>query len=296
MDQLFPPHERDGAVIGAELVSDIEYAEIVEIRPPRPWYVGWLAAVALAAGVAVATVPMAAARRAPGEELARQAREAAGRIGDRVALQVRSAQARAAGMAATPMLRAAVATDARTVEDMVIHEGLIAPQPGEVIELLQLRGERATSLLRVPAGAPPISPIAAGATRIDLAADGLTVTASARLVPVYSGARVDGALVVSSRLSTSALAADLPRGLAASLRGRDREIALGGAPRAGGATVATPVVTGPGLPPFTLAVALPPAPAQHLPLARFLAICLAIASLAFFLIGRHRHRWWRRRS
>jgi len=272
MDQLFPPHERDGAVIGAELVSDIEYAEIVEIRPPRPWYVGWLAAVALAAGVAVATVPMAAA------------------------LQVRSAQARAAGMAATPMLRAAVATDARTVEDMVTHEGLIAPQPGEVIELLQLRGERATSLLRVPAGAPPISPIAAGATRIDLAADGLTVTASAQLVPVYSGARVDGALVVSSRLSKSALAADLPRGLAASLRGRDREIALGGAPRAGGATVATPVVTGPGLPSFTLAVALPPAPAQHLPLARFLAICLAIASLAFFLIGRHRHRWWRRRS
>ncbi len=294
MDELFPPHERGGAVLGADVVSDLEYAEIVEIRRPRPWYLGWLAGVALAVGVAVATVPMAAARRERSEERARQVRAAASRLTDRIASQVRAAQARAAAMASSPMLRAAAATDARTVEDMVAHEALIAPQPGEVIELLQRRGDRRASLLRLPAGAGPAPPVAAGATRIDPAGDGLAVTASAPLAAIYGGTREDGALVVSSRLSRSALAADLPRGVAASLRGLEREIPLGDPP--GAATITAAVAGGPGLPPLTLALALPPAPRDHLQLARVLAIGLAIVSLVFFVIGRHRDRWWRRRS
>jgi len=294
MDELFPPHERAGAVIGLEAVTDLEYAEIVEIRPPRPWYRGWLAALALTTGVAIATWPLASARRAPAEELAREARASAGRIADRLASHMRAAQARAAAMAATPMLRAAASTDARTVEDMVAHEALLAPQPGEVIELLQWRGDRAVSLLRLPAGSNPTAPVAARATRIDPAGDGLVVTASARMVPAYGGASVDAALVVAAPLTRSALAVELPRGAAgASLRGLEREIPLTAG--ATGRAITVPVVA-PGLPPLALAVALPAVAGDHQMLARSIAIALAIASLAFFLIGRHRYRWWRRRS
>ena len=90
MDELFPAHTRGAAIPGVDALSDLEYAEIVEIRPPRPWHRMALVAALLAAAVAAATVPLAAARQAPGRALVRQAEEAAVRIADRLSSHVRA--------------------------------------------------------------------------------------------------------------------------------------------------------------------------------------------------------------
>ncbi len=304
MDELFPPQERQGAPLGSavEVLTDIEYAEIVEIRPPRPWYRVWLLGLSLALGVAAATVAVAAARRSVSNELTARADAAAGRIAERVAAQVRTAQQRASGIAATPMLRAAVATDARTVQDMVVQEGLLAPQPGEIIELVQRRGDRAASLLRLPADAEPTAPVAAGAIRIDAAAGAVVVTASAPVSAVYGDAAVDGALVVSSRLDPAVLAGELPRGLlGASLHGLGRQVPLVAARPDARAVpsvhreIEVPLPRDWAAPRLTLSVALPGVGADRLGLARWIALGLALASLGLYLDGRHRHRVWRRR-
>jgi serine/threonine protein kinase len=301
MDELFPAHTRGAAIPGVDALSDLEYAEIVEIRPPRPWHRMALVAALLAAAVAAATVPLAAARQAPGRALVRQAEEAAVRIADRLSSHVRATRGRAAGIAMTPMLRAAVATDARTVQDMVAHERLLAPEPGEVIELVQWRGDRAASLLRLPVGAEPTAPVASGSTRIDAARDGLVVTTSAPVAPAYQDAAVSGGLVVAVRLERAALAGELPPGLArASLRGLDRELALvaGTGRAAGGAhhRIDLPVAPDRALPPLALVVTTPPVPSGRLPLVRWSAGALALTCLALYLIGRRRYRWWRTRA
>ena len=302
MEELFPPHERAGEVslLAGEALTDLEYAEVVEIRPPRPWYRAWLGSLALATAVAAATIAVSAARQRAAAGIERDVRAAAGRIGDRVRSHMRAAHRRAADIAATPMLRAAVATDAGTVQDMVAHEGLLAPQAGEVLELLQWRGDRASSLLRLPAGAPPTAPIAGGASRIDADGDGVVVTASAPVAAVYGDAAVDGVLVVASRLDRAALVAELPDGLTrASLGGLAREVVLLERPgaRAGGGeqipVSLAPETRGPAL---VLSVATPALAGDRLALARWLAFGLAALSLAFYLIGRHRYRWWRKRS
>ena len=301
MEQLFPPGERDRAALGAavEALDDIDYAEVIEIRPPRPWHRAWLAGLALAVGVFAATVAVGAARRAAAGELVTRARAAAGRIADRLSAQVRTAQQRAAGIAASPMLRAAVATDARTVQDMVDAERLLAPQTDEVIELLQWRGDRAASLLRLPTGAEPTAPVAAGGVRIDRARDAVVVTASAPVAAVYRGDGLDGALVVASRVELAALAGELPRGLAAaSLRGLDREIELltARAPPAARREIAVPLPAEWRLPPLVLAVAAPTRAGGHLLAARWIAAILALVCLGAYAVGRHRHRWWRPRG
>ncbi|HEY8144211.1 MAG TPA: serine/threonine-protein kinase [Kofleriaceae bacterium] len=226
MEDLFPPGERGGASRGgeeeapgaaAESPSDIEYAraaELVEIRPPRPWHRAWLVGCALAVGVVAATLAVGSARRSAAAELTTRSRAAAGRIADRVSAGVRTAQQRAAG------------------------------------------------------GQP-------------------------------TAAVVEGTI----RVERAALAGELPRGLlGASLRGLERDVPLIAArPGAHGTPPARQEIEVPlprewRLPPLSLSIAMPGIGAQRLDLARWIAIGLALASLGMYLDGRHRHRFWRRRS
>ena len=92
MEELFPLAGRGGAAPGdapVEPAADSDPAisddPIVEIRPPRPWYRGWLVALALAVAVIAATVAAESARRAAAAELVARSRAAAGRMADRIA-------------------------------------------------------------------------------------------------------------------------------------------------------------------------------------------------------------------
>ncbi len=92
MDELFPLAGRSGAApvdAPAEPAADSDPAiaddPIVEIRPPRPWYRGWLVALGLAVAVIAATIAAGSARDGAAAELVVRSRAAAGRMGDRIA-------------------------------------------------------------------------------------------------------------------------------------------------------------------------------------------------------------------
>jgi serine/threonine protein kinase len=207
MDDLFPPGVRGAELTGADVETDLEYAEIIEVRAPRPRYRAWLAAAILAALATGATFLLDRTPRVSGEAIAAGVE----RITDRMSSRVGAARARVAAIASTPMLRAAVTTDARTLQDMVAHERIFTLAPGEVLEVLQRRGDRVGSLLRVPAGAAPIAPVETGASRLDRTGEGLRLTVSAALEPLYSDGGVGGQLVLASPIATGEIAADLPR-------------------------------------------------------------------------------------
>ena len=77
------------------------------------------------------------------------------------------AKQRARSIAMSPMLRAAIVTDAATVQDLLRSEPTFAVATGETMELHQGREKTSVLLARVPNDARPIG---VGSTRIDLRA------------------------------------------------------------------------------------------------------------------------------
>jgi hypothetical protein len=77
-------------------------------------------------------------------------------IGLTIDAAARTAHQRAAAIAQTPMLRAAILTDAATVADIMTSELKFQRSPGEVVELFQVRNGKLESLIRLPASARPL--------------------------------------------------------------------------------------------------------------------------------------------
>ena len=73
----------------------------------------------------------------------------ASRMAAAIDSSARAAQLRADGIAATPMLRAAIVSDGATIADVVRITG----KPGEVIEFFQVRDKVPTTVLKLPADA-----------------------------------------------------------------------------------------------------------------------------------------------
>ena len=197
MDELFPAADREAEPPLLEAASGFDSSALVHARPRRRWLRGAL----IAAGVALAA---AAAVRWPsrgGGGVAVEAPPSAdARVARLVAARIEQLRARADGIAGTPMLRAAITTDARTLADMATHEELLAARPGEVIELFRRDPSGATSLVRVPAGAPPTRPLAGGEVAVIVQPSGLLLIASARVDPLYPEPGVVGALVIASHI------------------------------------------------------------------------------------------------
>lgn len=298
MDELFPTAERDEVVPLLEPTDGAGSSGVVATSAPRMWHRAWLGAAVLAAAAAAAL--FAGERRGPrpGDDLAAATATAADRMAARLGTRALDVRTRAEAIGATPMLRAAITTDPATLTDMMTHEALFAPRPGEVVELYRREGDRVVSLLRAPAGAPATAALAGGTIRVTADGDGFAVTAAARLEPVYQERAVEGALVIASRVDRAELAADLPSGVVhATLHvgGRAVELARSQGGRASApARVALPAVAE--RPALELVVAGPVTAAGRAPLARWTAIAAALLFAAFYLIGRHRTRWWRKRS
>lgn len=122
----------------------------------------------------------------------------AARVAAAIDSSARAAQLKADGIAATPMLRAAIVTDAATIADVVSTEVRVADKPGEVIEFFQVRDQTTTSLLKLPAGAPLIAPVMGRAMRLDnLGADGLNLVVGSPITPNDAGSALTGQLVLS---------------------------------------------------------------------------------------------------
>src|SRR5438874_9730172 len=70
-----------------------------------------------------------------------------------------AAYKRAVDIATTPMVRAAILTDAATVADMAKTEFQFKPINGEAFELYQVDDTKQTFLIRMPADAPKIGSV-----------------------------------------------------------------------------------------------------------------------------------------
>lgn len=201
----------------------------------------------------------------------------------------RAVEARAAQIAAMPLLAAAVVTDAVTVRDLTAEE--LAPVfrigPREAVELGQVHGERAVSLVRVPDAAAPV-PLARTGRWLSVTGDGLRFTSIERIVPIQDADTLRGAVAVSAAappdVALARLAARTPGRLV--IDGAPVDIA-GGIPRGAG-TIEVVLDELPGAPRLVLPVAVStPLLAYGL---RALAAAALLAGLGLALSMRARAR------
>jgi hypothetical protein len=106
------------------------------------------------------------------------------RIASAIDLSAKSAHVQADGVAMTPMVRAAIETDAATMADVAKNEIHLALNPGETLEVFQVRGGSPTTLLRWPASATPLRPVPGHGTRLENSGkSSLDVVAGAPIAP-----------------------------------------------------------------------------------------------------------------
>jgi len=175
-------------------------AEAIGLQPPpprrrRPSIIPLVLAV-LCAGAGV-YLKLQAGKLTPKPDAAAMAAldaDAASIAGaiDTVANEVRL---RAQSVATTPVLRAAIETDAATIQDLVKDGALTRPGAGDVMEVVQVRGGAKTPLVRVPAEAPPLADPGTDGS-VDAANGQVRVIAGA---PVTSNTNVEaGAIWISA--------------------------------------------------------------------------------------------------
>jgi hypothetical protein len=123
---------------------------------------------------------------------------------------VRAAQQRAQGVASTPMLRAAILTDAATVADVMTSEFKFELAPGEVVELFQVHDGQIDSLIRMPATAPALPKVQdRDVVRLEIDGAGLRVIAGSHIDRLKDGegydARTAGMFMLSSPVGVEAI-------------------------------------------------------------------------------------------
>lgn len=194
---------------------------------------------------------------------------------------------RAEGFAGTPVLEAGILTDAATVADIVKTEYRLKTRPGETLELFQLHADNVTSLVRVPADAPPIAFVKGKRARIENR-DGLAVVVSAEVAPYNSTPELSGQLAVAVKVDVSKLS--LARhAVEANLVGGGPPIALIPAHGKGGDPVTVPVPLDPKWQVGTLSLtAVPVMSAYHagwVPGVRYGSLGLGVVFLSTFLVA-----------
>ncbi len=174
-------------------------------RPSRPRSSSPLRVLALAGAIVfgIAGIVLAVRNRPDAANLeALQSRADA--LGSTLDADARAAMVRAEAIATSPVLRAAIETDARTLADMARDRDLAFPlEKGDVIEVYQVRAGARTLMLRLPADAPQLTPPKSGQALIDGAGDRLAVVANA--VVTNQRADITGEIVLSTPIALADL-------------------------------------------------------------------------------------------
>ena len=137
----------------------------------------------------------------------------------------RSAHMRADGIATTPMLRAAIETDAATLKDVAATEMVFTTENGDAVEVYQFRGNKALSLLRLPKSAPALAPLRGRETKVQSDGRGVTLMASAP-ISGYRSALAGGIVIATPIDLTSIRRALDEHTLRASLTGLGTDLVL----------------------------------------------------------------------
>ena len=217
------------------------------------------------------------------------------RIAAAIDNSAKGAHVQADGIAATPMLRAAIITDAATLADIAKSEVQFTTNPGETLEIFQVRAGKATTLLRLPATATAIEPILGRGTRLENSGKGsLDVVASSPITPQAASPddKTSGEVALSVPVDLAATRQRLAELVVdANLAGVGQPLAL--VPNKSGAAgkpVAFPVQANPDwkLPAITLNATLPNMRPKWIDPARYASLGLGGLMVIMFLIGLRR--------
>jgi serine/threonine protein kinase len=175
-------------------------AETMPVTPASPqrrsialWLVGAAATALVAIGVTVADqIVTSNADRAAAAALTGDV-ERLSAVFDSAA---RSAHIRVDGIATTPMLRAAIETDAATLRDLANSEMIFTASKGEALEVYQFSPDKTLSLLRIPGTAAALPPLKGRETRLKVDGDTAMLYASAPISGYRS--KLAGGLVIAS--------------------------------------------------------------------------------------------------
>jgi tRNA A-37 threonylcarbamoyl transferase component Bud32 len=216
--------------------------------PPKKSGAGWLIAALLVGGAGAALLaiePKPSASVVASNDAARKAlEEAAGKIGATLDSQAQASHMRAEGIASLPMLRAAIETDAATLKDMVKdRDVLFKAQPGEVLEIFQVRDGKSSTMLRIPSEASPLKPIREDETRLEAGGDKLHLVVGA---PVVNGKGInDGVIALSQPVDLAVIRQQVtPHTKAAALVGLDKPVVVAGS-QAPASPMTFPIKTSP---------------------------------------------------
>jgi serine/threonine protein kinase len=175
-------------------------AEAPARRSAALWLVGALVAVIVAVAVSVADQMAAGAEeRATASALTADAE----RIASVFDAAARAAQLRANGIATTPMLRAAIETDAATLTDLATNEMVFTAGPGEALEVFRISNGKPVSLLRIPKSAQALPPPSNRDTRFRSDGLGVTLAASAPISGYREG--LAGGIVIAAPVDLAAV-------------------------------------------------------------------------------------------
>jgi len=290
-----PPPATTAGRPGSRLAAD--EAEVDAPRPRRPsawWLAGTTLAGLAAAGLAVAGHLL---DQDSDSTLTQALASDADRIAGAFEVSAHLAHARAAGIATSPVVRAAIDTDAATLSDIAEHESALAIGAGETLDVIQLRDGVTSELLHLPAAAPRIAwrterpartaVIAMlGATVMVVAEAPVTAAAAGS---VASASRTAGTVTVATPVDLGAARRQLAsHAVAARLRGPGLELDLvGPSPASHGTVITFPLPSVQELGALELvAVAPPPAARRWFAAAQLSAVAIA----ALFLAGYAWHR------
>jgi tRNA A-37 threonylcarbamoyl transferase component Bud32 len=203
-----------------------------------------------------------------------------------------AAKLRVEGVAAAPVLRAAIETDAATIADLARDEKLIAPAPREVMEIFQRRDGQRSSVLRTPQDAPAIVVRGDREARVETDGTQLFVIVAAPIPASHAG--TGGTLAISVPVDLVPIQR-LLRGRVetASIAGLGPELRLVATPglgRGSSLRVPIPVPNDTGSPALALAIGTMPADdARWVATVRAMSLALALAAVAGYVFARIGH-------
>jgi hypothetical protein len=201
-----------------------------EVSAPRRWTALWLVGAVLsgAAAVGVTVVDQMTTSTADQAEITALS-AATERIAAAFDGAASSAHIRVDGIATTPVLRAAIATDAATLADLANTEMIFTGNKGEALEIFQFRSEKPVSLLRIPRTASALPALKGRETK--LRSDGHDVMMFASAPITGYEAKLGGGLVIATPIDFTAIRRAVEdHAVTASLTGLGSPLVLAGGP------------------------------------------------------------------
>jgi serine/threonine-protein kinase len=246
-------------------------------------------ALALLAGIGGAVGLFLASAGTPGSGPTKaDGTAAADAIASALREQKGEVHARAMTLAQIPRLTAAVGTDAATVRDLTKDELSFRPAAGETVELGQVAGGKALSLLRLPETSAVAAPLAKAGSYLMSANGALMLAEVQEIMPEPAVGDMRGALAVSRTVDLTRLANKLDKlGGGARLELAGGGIDLGKGLTPGAATETMPLTDVPSDARLVVPAGIAEVP-PSMPLRLGAGGSLLIGALLAFVLGRKR--------